>query len=73
LTAQAVFFGVNFFSQVFWFKGILQLKKVNADALAVCCASRFKSKKIADQAIFYPANCQSSPFIEGFLTGTRRV
>jgi hypothetical protein len=24
---------VNFFSQVFWFKGILELKKVNADAL----------------------------------------
>jgi hypothetical protein len=41
--------------------------------LGVCCASRFKSKKIADQAIFYPANCQRSPFIEGFSTGTRRV
>jgi hypothetical protein len=27
----------------------------------VCCASRIKSPKIADQAIFYPANSESSP------------
>ncbi|MDR0451957.1 MAG: leucine--tRNA ligase [Treponema sp.] len=29
--------------------------------LGVCCASRIKSQKIADQAIFYPANSKSTP------------
>ncbi|MDR0706257.1 MAG: permease [Treponema sp.] len=29
--------------------------------LAVCCASRLISRKIACKAIFYPANCQSRP------------
>jgi uncharacterized protein YlxP (DUF503 family) len=28
--------------------------------LAVCCASRLKPKKIADQAIFYLANCNGN-------------
>jgi hypothetical protein len=35
---------------------------------AVCCASRIKPPKIARKAIFYPANCQSSPFIVGFVS-----
>jgi hypothetical protein len=30
----------------------------NTFILAVCCASRVKPQKIADQAIFYPSNCQ---------------
>jgi hypothetical protein len=29
--------------------------------LGVCCASHVKPQKIADQAIFYPANSESSP------------
>jgi hypothetical protein len=29
--------------------------------LAVCCASRIKSRKIVCKALFYPANCQSRP------------
>jgi hypothetical protein len=35
-------------------------------SLGVCCASRVKPRKIADQAIFYPANSQSSPDNRGF-------
>jgi hypothetical protein len=35
--------------------------------LGVCCASRVKPQKIADQAIFYPANSVSSPIIGNFL------
>ncbi|MDR0655832.1 MAG: hypothetical protein LBG22_05905, partial [Treponema sp.] len=35
--------------------------------LAVCCASRIKPPKIACRAIFYPANCQSSPTIVVFV------
>jgi hypothetical protein len=43
--------------------------------LGVCCASRLKSKKIADQAIFYPANSvepkvRSTPDNRGFC-GTK--
>jgi hypothetical protein len=30
-------------------------------ALGVCCASRNQHQKIAEQAIFYLANSQSSP------------
>jgi hypothetical protein len=33
----------------------------------VCCASHVKPKKIADQAIFYPSNSESSPIIGDFL------
>jgi hypothetical protein len=31
------------------------------ESLEVCCASRLKSPKLADQAIFYLANSKSSP------------
>jgi hypothetical protein len=34
--------------------------------MAVCCASRIKPRKIADQAIFCLANCVRSPTIVGF-------
>jgi hypothetical protein len=35
--------------------------------LAVCHASRIKPPKIALRAIFYPANCVSSPIIVVFM------
>jgi hypothetical protein len=34
--------------------------------LGACCALHVKPPKIADQAIFYSTNCQSSPFIVVF-------
>jgi hypothetical protein len=40
--------------------------KLISVALAVCRASRLNPQKIADQAIFYPANCVRSPFIVVF-------
>jgi BirA family biotin operon repressor/biotin-[acetyl-CoA-carboxylase] ligase len=36
-------------------------------ALGVCCASRVKPQKIADQAIFYPTNSENSPENRDFL------
>jgi hypothetical protein len=46
---------------------VLCIKPLNTnEILAVCCASRTKLLKIADQAIFYLANCQSSPDNRGF-------
>jgi hypothetical protein len=35
--------------------------------LGVCCASRVKPQKIADQAILYLSNSESSPIIGDFL------
>jgi predicted metal-dependent hydrolase len=43
-----------------WVKN--QVKKFDAQPrLAVCCASRIKSQKIAYKAIFFPANCPRMP------------
>jgi hypothetical protein len=40
-----------------------QIRKVTGTRLGVWCALRVKPKKIADQAIFYLANSESSPII----------
>jgi hypothetical protein len=44
-----------------------ELKNFIAASLAVCRTSCVKPQKIADQAIFYPANSESSPIIGDFL------
>jgi hypothetical protein len=55
--------------------GIAGIGKTDrARLLAVCCASRVKPQKIADQEIFYPANCQRTPDNRDFwATGGTKI
>jgi hypothetical protein len=63
------FVKLGIFKQGGLFQALIGLEK--GFELGVCCASRVKPQKIADQAIFYPANSESSPII-GIFCGIKR-